>query len=109
MFLYVYQRVYIYRVPFCSYTLVPSFLSQEGVGQRGTKSFCGSVAFLAPEILLRKGQALTGAETAEGIFIGFNQKFHVIFYGIWECKMRIYGTLWFFFQGYAIRCYGSLM
>lgn len=30
-------------------------LSKEGVGQRGTKSFCGSVAFLAPEILLRKG------------------------------------------------------
>ena len=29
--------------------------SEEGVGQRGTKSFCGSVAFLAPEILLRKG------------------------------------------------------
>jgi hypothetical protein len=23
--------------------------------------------------------------------------------------MRIYGTLWVFFQGYAIRCYGSLM
>ena len=94
----MFTRGYIYRVPFCSYTLVPSFLSQEGVGQRGTKSFCGSVAFLAPEILLRKGQALTGAETAEGIFIGFNQKFHVIFYGIWECKMRIYGTLWVFFK-----------
>ncbi|OLQ04829.1 Protein kinase 2 [Symbiodinium microadriaticum] len=30
-------------------------LSKEGVGQRGTRSFCGSVAFLAPEILLRKG------------------------------------------------------
>jgi len=30
-------------------------LSKEGVGQRGTKSFCGSVAFLAPEILHRKG------------------------------------------------------
>lgn len=32
-----------------------SALLQEGVGQRGTKSFCGSVAFLAPEILHRKG------------------------------------------------------
>ena len=29
--------------------------AQEGVTQRGTCSFCGSVAFLAPEILLRKG------------------------------------------------------
>jgi len=35
-------------------------LSKEGVaGQRGTKSFCGSVAFLAPEILLRKGHGHT--------------------------------------------------
>ena len=41
-----------YIVPLCTYTWLPS---QEGVGQRGTKSFCGSVAFLAPEILLRKG------------------------------------------------------
>lgn len=30
-------------------------LSKEGVGLRGTKSFCGSVAFLAPEILSRRG------------------------------------------------------
>lgn len=29
-------------------------LSKEGVGALGTTSFCGSVAFLAPEILLRK-------------------------------------------------------
>ncbi|CAK9067684.1 unnamed protein product [Durusdinium trenchii] len=34
-------------------------LSKEGVTQRGTCSFCGSVAFLAPEILLRKGHNLT--------------------------------------------------
>ena len=35
-------------------------LSKEGVlGQRGTKSFCGSVAFLAPEILLRRGHGHT--------------------------------------------------
>lgn len=29
-------------------------LSKEGVGAHGTRSFCGSVAFLAPEILLRR-------------------------------------------------------
>jgi len=35
-------------------------LSKEGVaGSRGTKSFCGSVAFLAPEILLRRGHGHT--------------------------------------------------
>jgi len=35
-------------------------LSKEGVaGSRGTKSFCGSVAFLAPEILLRQGHGHT--------------------------------------------------
>eukprot|EP00930_Biecheleria_cincta_P035304 TRINITY_DN24284_c0_g1_i1.p1 TRINITY_DN24284_c0_g1~~TRINITY_DN24284_c0_g1_i1.p1 ORF type:complete len:780 (+),score=113.97 TRINITY_DN24284_c0_g1_i1:18-2357(+) len=34
-------------------------LSKEGVGIRGTRSFCGSVAFLAPEILLRKGHGHT--------------------------------------------------
>eukprot|EP00930_Biecheleria_cincta_P073206 TRINITY_DN60520_c0_g1_i1.p1 TRINITY_DN60520_c0_g1~~TRINITY_DN60520_c0_g1_i1.p1 ORF type:complete len:859 (+),score=132.65 TRINITY_DN60520_c0_g1_i1:31-2577(+) len=34
-------------------------LSKEGVGLRGTKSFCGSVAFLAPEILSRRGHGHT--------------------------------------------------
>merc|ERR1712176_144041 len=35
-------------------------LSKEGVmGDRGTKSFCGSVAFLAPEIIMRRGHGHT--------------------------------------------------
>lgn len=45
----------------CGHTLLTDFgLSKEGVaGIHGTKSFCGSVAFLAPEILQRKGHGHT--------------------------------------------------
>lgn len=44
-----------------SHAMLTDFgLSKEGVlGSRGTKSFCGSVAFLAPEILLRRGHGHT--------------------------------------------------
>jgi len=35
--------------------LIDFGLSKEAVGACGTKSFCGSVAFLAPEIIYRKG------------------------------------------------------
>mmetsp|Transcript_53111 Transcript_53111/g.99549 ORF Transcript_53111/g.99549 Transcript_53111/m.99549 type:complete len:706 (+) Transcript_53111:92-2209(+) len=45
----------------CGHSLLTDFgLSKEGVaGVHGTKSFCGSVAFLAPEILQRKGHGHT--------------------------------------------------